>query len=244
MSQLLRLILLCSLTAAAAGLLWMLLARAERKLIAQQQLFADQSRQERARVRQRSALKERERIYRDLHDDLGSQLLQMIYSAPAPEFADQARAVLQNLGDVVSRSRGEPGRLSDVLADIENEARQRLSAVQAELSWEQTPKLPDPSLDAGQALHLHLHRIVREGISNAIRHAAAKHLRVRVRPDGSQLLLDLTDDGFGPPPEHDGQGMSNMRSRVVELHGRIEWTPGTLGGTKIVLRFPLPTAVE
>jgi len=67
---------------------------------------------------------------------------------------------------------------------------------------------------------------------------------VRVRPDGSQLLLDLTDDGFGPPPEQDGQGMSNMRSRVAELHGRIEWTPGTLGGTKIVLRFSLPTAVE
>jgi len=209
MSQLLGLTLLCSLTAAAAGLLWMLLARAERKLIAEQQLFADQSRQERARVRQRSTLKERERIYRDLHDDLGSQLLQMIYSAPAPEFADQARAVLQNLRDVVSRSRGEPGRLSDVLADIENEARQRLWAVQAELSWEQTPELPDPSLDAGQTLHLH--RIVREGISNAIRHAAAMHLRVRVRPDGSQLLLDLTDDGFGPPPEQDGQGMSNQQ---------------------------------
>jgi signal transduction histidine kinase len=34
--------------------------------------------------------------------------------------------------------------------------------------------------------------------------------------------------------------MDSMRSRAAELKGRIDWTPGTQGGTKIVLRFPLP----
>jgi signal transduction histidine kinase len=217
--------------------LWSL-ARSRRHLSVQQRLFAEQARNERARIRQQTALEERERIYRDLHDDLGSQLLQMIYTAPTPEFADEARAVLQNLRDVVSRSRGEPGRLSDVLADIEAEARQRLWAVEAELLWEQAGDLPDPQLDSGQALHLH--RIVREGISNAIRHAHARRLRVRVRPDGQQLLLDVTDDGFGTPANmREGRGMDSMRSRAAELKGHIDWTPGTQGGTKIVLRFPL-----
>lgn len=221
--------------------LWRERRRLQARLAAQQALFSEQSRTERARIRQQSALEERERIYRDLHDDLGSQLLQMIYTAPTPAFADQARAVLQNLRDVVSRSRGEPGTLSNVLADIEAEARQRLWAVEAELLWEQAADLPDPQLDSGQALHLH--RIVREGISNAIRHAAAKRLRVRIRPDGGQLLLDLTDDGFGPPEaSQGGRGMEGMRSRAAELQGRIDWTPGTFGGTKIVLRFPLAAA--
>lgn len=213
--------------------------RLQTRFAAQQALFTEQTRAERARIRQQTALEERERIYRDLHDDLGSQLLQMIYTAPSAEYADRARAVLQNLRDVVSRSRGEPGRLSDVLAQIEAEARQRLWAVEAELIWEQAEALPDPQLDSGQALHLH--RIVREGISNAIRHAHVRRLRVRVRLDGAQLLLDLTDDGFGTPESvREGRGMDSMRSRAAELKGRIDWTPGTHGGTKIVLRFPLP----
>lgn len=236
------LILSCGITLIAlllAGWLWRERLRLQHHLDAQQALFTEQAKTERARIRQQTALEERERIYRDLHDDLGSQLLQMIYTAPTPEFADQARAVLQNLRDVVSRSRGEPGRLSDVLADIEAEARQRLWAVEAELLWEQAEALPDPQLDSGQALHLH--RIVREGISNAIRHARARRLRVRVRPDGAQLLLDVTDDGFGTPVDvQEGRGMDSMRSRAAELKGRIDWTPGTQGGTKIVLRFPLP----
>ncbi|WP_218121165.1 sensor histidine kinase [Aquimonas voraii] len=224
---------------AVCGWLWRERQRLLARLAAQQALFAEQSRAERARVRQQTALEERERIHRDLHDDLGSHLLQMIYTAPSPEHADQARAALQNLRDVVSRSRGEPGRLSDVLADIEAEARQRLWAVEAELVWEQADGLPDPQLDSGQALHLH--RIVREGISNAIRHAKVRRLRLRARPDGAHLLLDVTDDGFGTPADlREGRGMDSMRSRAAELKGQIDWTPGTQGGTKIVLRFPLP----
>lgn len=205
---------------------------------AQAQRLRSQADAESARIRQQATLEERERIYRDLHDDLGSQLLQMVYTAPTPAFADQVRAVLQNLRDVVSRSRGEPGRLGDVLAAIEAEARQRLAAVSMALSWEQAEGLPDPLLDSGQALHLH--RIVREGISNAIRHAHAQALRVRVRLDAQHLLLDLTDDGFGAPAEpREGRGMDSMRARAAELQGRIDWAPGTLGGTKITLRFPL-----
>jgi signal transduction histidine kinase len=229
----------CALCACAlCAWQWRSCAQLRTRLKAQQQLFTEQSKHERARVRQQSALEERERIYRDLHDDLGSQLLQMIYTAPTPAFADQARAVVQNLRDAVSRLRGEPGTLSNVLADIEAESRQRLWTVEAELLWEQAADLPDPQLDSGQALHLH--RIVREGISNAIRHAAAKRLRVRIRPDGGQLLLDLSDDGFGPPDAiQGGRGVQGMHSRAAELQSRIDRTPGTFGGTKIMLRFPL-----
>ena len=52
---------------------------------------------------------ERERIYSDLHDDIGAKLLGLIHSAPNPLQADSARAILQDLRDVVTRSRGTPG---------------------------------------------------------------------------------------------------------------------------------------
>ena len=191
-----------------------------------------------AESREQAASQERERIYSDLHDDLGAKLLSLVYRAESPVQADLARAILQDLRDVVTRSRGTPGTLGDVLADIRGEAAQRLAAVGIGLSWDEADDLPDPLLDTGHALHLH--RIVREAISNTIRHAQARHLRVRVRASAGELLLDLTDDGSGVPAAVlAGSGMRNMRTRAGELDGRIDWAPGTEGGAKVLLRMPL-----
>lgn len=182
---------------------------------------------------------ERERIFSDLHDDLGAKLLGLVHGADSPHQADQARAILQDLRDVVTRSRGTPGTLGDVLADIRNEATQRLAAVGVGLVWQEVDEIPDPPLDIERSLHLH--RIVREAISNTIRHAQARRLRVRLRFSGDQLGLELTDDGEGVDiaPIRAGTGMRSMRERAAELSGDIRWTPGTEGGTKVLLSMPL-----
>jgi signal transduction histidine kinase len=192
-----------------------------------------------AALRAEAIAYERERIYNDLHDDLGARLLGLIHAAPTPQQADQARAILQDLRDVVTRSRGTPGTLGDVLADIRNEAVQRLAAVDIGLVWQEIDVLPDPPLDTERALHLH--RIVREAISNTIRHAQARRLRVRLRFSGGQLGLELTDDGEGveATAARTGSGMRSMRDRAAELAGEIRWTPGTEGGTKVLLSMPL-----
>jgi signal transduction histidine kinase len=191
-------------------------------------------------VRIRAASEERERIFRNLHDDLGAKLLQLIYSANSPEQADLARAVLQDVRDVVTRSRGAPGSLLEVLGEIRSEAEQRLRSVEIALDWQQPDDLPDPALDEGQSLHLF--RIVREAISNVIRHARAHAIRVRMVSDSRVLRLELIDDGIGP---HSGQsasgrGKDNMRARARQLDGDITWKGGTAGGTKVLLSFPLP----
>lgn len=210
--------------------------RAEYSARVQQAEFLVSAREE--EVREQAAGQERERIYSDLHDDLGAKLLSMIYRAESPEQADLARAILQDLRDVVTRSRGTPGTLGDVLADIRTEAAQRLEAVGIGLDWDESDDLPDPLLDTAHALHLH--RIVREAISNTIRHAQARHLRIRVRARADELLLELTDDGSGVSSEVSlGSGMRNMRTRAGELEGHIDWVEGTQGGAKVLLRMPL-----
>ena len=196
------------------------------------------TRQRDMQVREQAAAEERERIYSDLHDDLGAKLLTLVYRAESPVQADLARAILQDLRDVVTRSRGTPGTLADVLADIRTEATQRLATVDIGLDWDESDDLPDPLLDTGHALHLH--RIVREAISNTIRHAQARHLRIRVRARDGELLLELTDDGSGVSSEVSlGSGMRGMRTRAEELEGRIDWVEGTQGGAKVLLRMPL-----
>lgn len=180
--------------------------------------------------------RERERIYADLHDDLGAKLLQLIHTAEQPRQADLARAVLQDLRDVVTRARGEPGTLCDVLADIRSEAQSRLTAVQMQLDWQQPDDLLDPQLSQQQSLHLF--RIVREAISNTIRHAAASRLRVRVDATAQRLTLELSDDGVGRGSGR-GRGTANMRERARELDGNVTWREATGHGTKVILSVAL-----
>ena len=195
-----------------------------------------------ARLRRTEIIaEERERIFGDLHDDIGAKLLELVHSADTPEQADLARTALQDLRDVVSRSRGAPGTLLQVLGEMRAEAESRLAAGGVALDWQQAGDLPDPPLDHGHALHLY--RIVREAISNALRHARAARVRIRVSALGDdELLLDITDDGPEPwqPGAGDGQGTRGMRQRASELRGSIDWDQGTTGGTKVVLRVPLP----
>ncbi len=233
-----------SLVAAAAvlvagfvGALWLrerrALARLRLELAGEVERAADAA-------HQRATHEERERIYAALHDDLGARLLGLVYEAESPQQADRARAVLQDLRDVVTRSRGTPGTLADVLTEIRTEATQRLAAVSITLAWHEVDGLPDPPLDHERALHLH--RIVREAISNVIRHARAACLRVRVGHAGGRLRIELTDDGDGPPAavRGAGSGMRNMRDRASSLDGDIAWVAGTEGGTKVLLEMPLP----
>lgn len=183
---------------------------------------------------------ERQRIYRDLHDDLGSRLLELVYAAPSPEYADKARAALQDLRDVVSRSRGAASELSDVLCGIEAEARQRLGSAGLALDWQQPDALTAQMLDPAQSLHLY--RIVREALSNVLRHAGARTVRIRVKQLPRLLALELSDDGAGlqnPDPGPGGRGVQGMRERAEQLHGAIRWTAATAGGTKVMLSLPL-----
>ena len=222
--------------AAGIGMAWWRAARrgaeARREL---ERSFEQRRKLERAQA----AAEERERIFDDLHDDIGAKLLNLIYLARDPALADLARSVLQDVRDVVTRSRGEPGTLLDVLSDIQAESEHRLEALGVALDWEQG-ELPDPPMDHGQALHLY--RIVREALTNALRHARPPRIRIRCRRNGPNLLLDVTDAGGEPGAVAPGagRGTAAMQERAAELRGSIAWAPGTEGGTKVVLEFPLP----
>ena len=227
-----------ALATIACGILgWHL--RAAHASLAEAAAWSDaRGREREAEAGAQAAAQERERIYADLHDDLGAKLLGLVYEAESPVQADLARAILQDLRDVVTRSRGTPGTLGDVLADIRSEAAQRLSAVGIDLAWEADEALPDPMLDNARALHLH--RIVRESLSNTIRHAQARQVRVRVRAARGELLLELTDDGSGVGGHvRAGAGMRGMQDRAGALDGQIDWVAGTAGGAKVLLRVPL-----
>lgn len=238
----LALIGLSSLLVIAAGVIVLLLRRMAATADAMRKHREELSlsfEAQRKLERVHAAADERDRIYSDLHDDIGAKLLDLVYGASTAEQADLARSVLQDLRDVVSRSKSTPGSLLDVLDEIHDEVRDRLARVNARLNWEQADGIPNAPLDQAQALHLF--RIVREATTNAIRHAKVSTLRIRVQPHGGELFLDVTDDGPGLMPDRrSGAGSHTMVNRASKLHGSLQWDDGTRGGTKVLLRFPIP----
>lgn len=191
--------------------------------------------------RTRAVAAERERIFRDLHDDLGAHLLELVYSAPTPEYADRARGVLQQMRRTVAESRRPPALLHDLLDEVRDEAQGRLQGTGIELHWEQDAALPNVMIDQGRLLHVL--RIVREAISNALKHGSPHRLRMRIFSVADHMLLDVTDDGaFAPDSASTGTGTAVMQERAAEMGAAISWRAGTWGGTKVALRMPLEPA--
>lgn len=184
--------------------------------------------------RETAAAEERDRIYRDLHDDIGAKLLSLTLRAKTPQDADIARSALQDLRDVVSRSARADAPLSELLADWRAEIEGRCAAGGVRLVWAQPDDLPEREMAAAEALNLG--RILREAVSNVLRHAQASSLAVSIHFTGGGYRIGLADNGSGQP-RAPGRGMRNMQMRAAQLGGEIEWTWGD-GGCRVELRLP------
>lgn len=177
-----------------------------------------------AKAQERGAAVERERIARDLHDDVAPQLLTLAHSAESVENAERARAAMQTLRESIYML-NDPRQLAldIVLAEWRIEVAERTEAAGISLAWQQPTTLPELPLTSRQRLNLG--RVLREAISNALRHAAPSVFNIAVDINGPHLRMQLTHDGHITPPESwlAGKGLNNMRARIAELGGHIEW---------------------
>jgi signal transduction histidine kinase len=89
-------------------------------------------------------------------------------------------------------------------------------------------------------------RIAQEALTNVVRHAKAKHLRVELSQSGDELHLVVRDDGIGFDPAAIGGGASDvklgqlgMRERALIVGGTIEVVSAPGKGTEVHARFPL-----
>ena len=189
--------------------------------------------------RERAAQEERERIHSDLHDDVGAKLLTLVYRASTPEHADLARAALQELRDVVSSPIAHDQALEHALGDWRSECEQRLGSADMGLEWEQDVQVEQLRLGPQQGINLG--RILREAISNAIRHAHASKVQVQLRLEGTVLHLHIIDNGNATAQVllRQGRGTRNMQARAQAMGGQFERSAGTPTGCHVHVSLPL-----
>jgi len=97
-----------------------------------------------------------------------------------------------------------------------------------------------PLDDLPAAVEVAAFRIAQEAMTNAVRHAGARHIDVRLRGGTGVLAVEVVDDGRGcrddAPP---GLGLQSMRERATELGGTCQVTPAPGGGTRVAAVLPL-----
>ena len=208
-------------------------------------------------LEQQAALdKERARIARDLHDDLGSSLT-------------QASLLL----DMTQNSLATPNRAMDGMKQCSALVRQVANSVD-EIIWAINPRndtapylvdylsqfvveflhaagvqcrveLPNhvPRKIVSPEVRHNLFMAVKEALNNTARHAGATEVRLKVGADNGQLDIVIEDNGRGfdrPPDNATADGLRNMRHRMEEIGGRfqIESKPET--GTRVSFVYPWP----
>ncbi len=84
--------------------------------------------------------------------------------------------------------------------------------------------------------------VLREALSNVVKHARASAVEVTVAVDAGELILTVRDDGVGVPGGYDERsGLANIRHRAQELGGRFTVAANSPSGTVLTWTVPLPT---
>ena len=183
---------------------------------------------------------ERERIARDLHDVLGHTLsIIILKSELAGKLIDHdpARAKAE-ISDVEQTSRTALAEVRSTIrgyrADtLEGELKQAKAALET-AGVSVRSEAEKVGLNATQESVVAL--VLREAVTNIVRHANARNCHVRLTPLNGTCLLEIRDDGQGGA-QLEGSGIRGMRERVESLGGTFERKTGQ--GTTLVIQFPL-----
>lgn len=182
-----------------------------------------------------AASAERIRIYRDLHDDVGSRLLSIIHAEPDNPIGNMARDTLESLRQTVSKANTPDQPLAELLADIQEESTLRLEGSGHQVSWLQEPANYQIIVAADTAFHVN--RICKELVSNIIRHAQATEVSFAVKRVDEAVSMIVTDNGRGIPSKTlPGNGLQHLRARAESIQADIEWH-GSPEGTVTRLYF-------
>ncbi|MEK8024448.1 sensor histidine kinase [Pseudaquabacterium rugosum] len=187
--------------------------------------------------------KERKRIAADLHDDLGAKLLTIVHTSDNDRISSLAREALEEMRLSVRGLTGKPIRLSDALGDWRAEVVSRLSQAGVQGEWTAPSDEETPQTLSARAF-VQTTRILRESVSNVIKHSGASMCTVRTTIAEGDFQLVIQDNGHGIPTELEGRldkghGMASMKSRAKQLSGQCLVESGRGYGTVIRLTIPL-----
>ncbi|MFZ1176901.1 MAG: GAF domain-containing sensor histidine kinase [Mycobacterium sp.] len=199
------------------------------------------------RMRELDVVTERDRIARDLHDHVIQRLFAvgLALQGTVPRARDSQ--VRRRLTEAVDDLQGVIQEIQTTIFDLHtapqgsSPLRQRIDEAIAQLAGAKLRTIVQfvgPLSVVEGTLADHAEAVIRAALSNAVRHAEATTVTVRLTV-GDDLRIEVSDNGRGMPEEFTGSGLADLRQRAAQAGGHfaIERTPDT-GGT--LLRWSAP----
>ncbi|MDI4646820.1 sensor histidine kinase [Cohnella hashimotonis] len=197
-----------------------------------------------------SKSEERQRISRDLHDTLGHTLSLITLKSELAErlIAKNPERAAAEIRDVQNTSRAALKQLRELVSGMNaattreetSHASQLLQAAGIRLQVRGEDRLADlpPLVDNMMAMCL------REAVTNAVKHSGASSCRISWAKDDSGIVMTVSDDGRGCPPDDKrekagGSGLRGMRERLRLIEGELEWRSEAGAGTQLTIKLPL-----
>jgi signal transduction histidine kinase len=209
--------------------------------------LADKQRQQ----RMLDLLADRDRIAGDLHDHViqrlfasGMSLQAIVGRIADTEAHNRVINVVTQLDETMREIRTSIFDLHTSGEENPASLRRRMLDLVAEASanTEMSPSVRiSGAVDTLVPPHIGEHALatLREGVSNAVRHAHAADIVVTVEA-GADLVIGVSDNGVGMPPDVARSGLLNLERRATECGGTTTVAPNPNGGTHLVWRVPLP----
>ena len=204
---------------------------------------------------QHSVEKERSRISRDIHDDLGATLTQITFlsdlaqrEAAQPQkvnlytaqISQSARELVQAMDEIVWAVNPRNDSLPRLAGYVFQYAEKFFAGTPVRCWFDSPDELPDQSLSAETRHHFFL--AAKEALNNAARHSGATEVWVRWKQLNGDLQLSIEDNGKGfstGSATPFGNGLANMKRRMEEIGGEFEVASIPGKGTTIRLKLPL-----
>jgi two-component system sensor histidine kinase DesK len=185
---------------------------------------------------------ERERIARDLHDLLGHTLTVIVLKSDLANrlFTTQPELAHREIAEVETTARKALAEVRQAVAGYRGDglpaeitsARRALTTAGVQL----TTNIDYVSFSPTQANTLCL--VLREAVTNVIRHAGATTCRLDLYRDGDSLIMQIEDNGSGELGT-EGNGLRGMRERITAVGGTLQRQRSTGGGTELTASLPL-----
>lgn len=209
-----------------------------------------------AQFRQQEAVeKERGRIARDIHDQLGASLTQLSLlgelvesdkaspddvEAHARQISQTARETTRALDEIVWTVNPSNDTLEGLINYVCKYAQDYLAVAGVRYRLDVPPQLPATPLPPEMRHNVFL--AAKESVTNVVRHAQAGSAWIRLRLEPGRFTLEIEDDGRGPgdvASRSHRNGLRNMRKRMEDVGGQFSIDPGTERGTVVRLTAPL-----
>ena len=202
---------------------------------------------------------ERTRIARDIHDDIGSRLTQIRLIAAAAQAESLPAADQKNALTRILEGSLEAGRqLHEIIWAVKTET--DTAEALAGYIAQTTQKLcfgcgmrvrlniPTflPALTVASHLRYNVMLAFREAVTNALKHAQATEISVRLVLDKNTMTIEVMDNGKGfvVGTVVPGEGLANMRARMKEIKGEVAWETQPGQGTKVIFSVTIPEELK